>query len=291
MRKVHIHLISDSSGETVSAVARACLVQFEGVTAVHHDWWLVRTQGQVERVIQGITENPGIVLYTVVDHFARDSLEEACHHLGVPCMSILDPFLAVMANYLQMEIKARPGRQYQLDAEYFARIEAMQYTLSHDDGQSLYDLANADIVLVGVSRTSKTPTSMYLANRGFKCANYPLVVGIEIPQEIITVKGPLVVGLTGDPKRLAEIRRTRLRMIQGEVETDYVQLDKIEEEVRLARRLYARNGWPVVDVTRKSIEEAAAAIMQIYHQNQDKPRFPFAQPGEPDSSETESEPS
>ena len=283
MRKVHIHLISDSSGETVSAVARACLVQFEGVTAVHHDWWLVRTQGQVERVIQGITENPGIVLYTVVDHFARDSLEEACHQLGIPCMSTLDPFLGPMAKYLQMEVKARPGRQYQLDAEYFARIEAMQYTLSHDDGQSLHDLSKADIVLVGVSRTSKTPTSMYLANRGFKCANYPLVVGIPVPNEIIVVKGPLVVGLTGEPKRLAEIRRTRLRMIQGEVETDYVALDKIEEEVRLARRLYSRNGWPVVDVTRKSIEEAAAAIMQIYHQTRDKLHMPFGQNTEKDS--------
>jgi hypothetical protein len=283
MRKVHIHLISDSSGETVSAVARACLVQFEGVTAVHHDWWLVRTQGQVERVIQGITENPGIVLYTVVDHFARDSLEEACHRLGVPCMSTLDPFLGPMAKYLQMEVKARPGRQYQLDAEYFARIEAMQYTLSHDDGQSLHDLSKADIVLVGVSRTSKTPTSMYLANRGFKCANYPLVVGIPVPNEIIVVKGPLVVGLTGEPKRLAEIRRTRLRMIQGEVETDYVALDKIEEEVRLARRLYSRNGWPVVDVTRKSIEEAAAAIMQIYHQTRDKLHMPFGQNTEKDT--------
>jgi len=285
MRKVHIHLISDSSGETVSAVARACLAQFEGVTAVHHDWWLVRTQGQVERVIQGIGENPGIVFYTVVDQFARASLEEACRHLAVPCVSILDPFLPMMANHLQMEVKARPGRQFLLDAEYFARIEAMQFTLAHDDGQVLSDLDKADIVLVGVSRTSKTPTSMYLANRGFKCANYPLVGGLPVPEEIVVVKGPLVVGLTGDPKRLVEIRRSRLKMIQGEVETDYVQLDKIEEEVRWARRLFVRYGWPVVDVTRKSIEEAAAAIMQIYHQNLNKISIPFAQTA--DNKETE----
>jgi len=188
--------------------------------------------------------------------------------------------LAVMASYLQTEIKARPGRQYQLDAEYFARIEAMQFTLAHDDGQMLNDLHNADIVLVGVSRTSKTPTSMYLANRGFKCANYPLVAQIPVPQEILTVKGPLVVGLTGDPARLADIRRTRLKMIHGEVETDYAQLEKIEEEVRIARRLFTRNDWPVVDVTRKSIEEAAAAIMQIYHQTQGKPRLPIGQDSE-----------
>ena len=266
MSAVHVHLISDSSGETVSTVARACLVQFEGIESVHHDWWLVRSRGQVERVIQGITENPGIVLFTLVDHGARQALEEACHQLGIPCMSILDPILTVMASYLQTEIKARPGRQYQLDAEYFARIEAMQYTLAHDDGQILFDLHNADIVLVGVSRTSKTPTSMYLANRGFKCANYPLVANLPVPVEITTLKGPLVVGLTGDPARLADIRRTRLRMIQGTVETDYVQLEKIQEEVRWARRLYTRHEWPVVDVTRKSIEEAAAAIMQLYHQ-------------------------
>ena len=276
MSTVHVHLISDSSGETVSTVARACLVQFEGITSVHHDWWLVRTKGQVERVIQGITENPGIVLYTLVDHTARITLEEACHQLGLPCMPILDPILAVMASYLQTEIKARPGRQYQLDAEYFARIEAMQYTLAHDDGQILEDLHNADIVLVGVSRTSKTPTSMYLANRGFKCANYPLVAQIPVPQEITNLKGPLVVGLTGDPERLAEIRRTRLKMIQGSAETDYVQLDKIQEEVRWARRLYTKHEWPVVDVTRRSIEEAAAAIMQIYQQTrgQTKLRLP-----------------
>ena len=251
-------------------VARACLVQFEGIDSIHHDWWLVRTKGQMERVIQGITENPGIVLYTLVDQVARSSLEEACHQLGLPCMPILDPILAVMSSYLQTEVKARPGRQYQLDAEYFARIEAMQYTLAHDDGQILYDLNNADIVLVGVSRTSKTPTSMYLANRGFKCANYPLVADLPVPEEITNLKGPLVVGLTGDPARLADIRRTRLKMIQGSVETDYVQLEKIQEEVRWARRLYTRHDWPVVDVTRKSIEEAAAAIMQLYHQTKGK---------------------
>ena len=266
MSTVHMHLVSDSSGETVSTVARACVVQFENVQCVHHDWWLVRSKGQLDRVIQGIIENPGIVLYTLVDQATRAALEEACHQLGIPCMSILDPVLTVMSSYLQSEIKAQPGRQYQLDAEYFSRIEAMQYTLAHDDGQILYDLNQADIVLVGVSRTSKSPTSMYLANRGFKCANYPLVAGIPVPDELMNLQGPLMVGLTADPVRLAEIRRTRLKMIQGEAETDYVQLDKIQEEVRWARRLYSRQEWAVVDVTRKSIEEAAAAIMQLYHQ-------------------------
>jgi [pyruvate, water dikinase]-phosphate phosphotransferase / [pyruvate, water dikinase] kinase len=266
MKNVHIHLISDSSGETVSTLARACLNQFEGITFIRHDWWLVRTKGQVERVLQGVTENPGMVLYTLVDHIARSTLEQSCLQLGVPCMPVLDPILTVMASHLQTEIKARQGRQFQLDAEYFARIEAMQYTLAHDDGQMVDDLKKADIVLVGVSRTSKTPTSMYLANRGFKCANYPLVAQLPVPQQITSLKGPLVVGLTGDPNRLAEIRRTRLKMLQGEVETDYVLLEKIEEEVRWARRLFTRYEWPVVDITRRSIEEAAAAIMQLYQQ-------------------------
>ena len=278
MKQVHVHLISDSSGETVSAVARACLVQFEGIATIHHDWWLVRTHGQVERVVQGIVENPGIVLYTLVDHLARTTLEEACNQLGIPCMPILDPILSVMASYLKTEIKARPGRQYELNAEYFARIEAMQFTLAHDDGQMLNDLEKADIVLVGVSRTSKTPTSMYLANRGFKCANYPLVVEIPVPEQITSLKGPLIVGLTGDPTRLVDIRRTRLNMIHGDVETDYAKLDKIEEEVRWARRLFTRYDWPVVNMTRKSIEEAAAAIMQIYHQSHLKTQNPSPPP-------------
>lgn len=268
MRTFHLHLVSDATGETVTSVARACMVQFEGMHAVQHNWWLVRTQGQVERVIAGVEEHPGIVLCTLVDSGVRGVLEEACRHLHVPCIPVLDPVMAALSSYLEAEMSApTPGRQYQLDAEYFARIDAMQFTLSHDDGQLLDDLHDADIVLVGVSRTSKTPTCMYLANRGYKCANYPLVPGVPLPVQLDTLKGPLVVGLTKDPKSLTDIRRNRLRFLNQDEESEYAQFEKVREEVAMARRLFGRHGWPVVDVTRRSIEEASATIMQLHGQH------------------------
>ncbi len=264
MRTFHLHLVSDATGETVTSVARACMVQFEGVTAVQHNWWLVRSQGQVERVIAGVEENPGIVLFTLVDAGVRGVLEEACRHLKIPCIPVLDPVMATLRAYLQVEMQATPGRQYQLDAEYFARIDAMQYTLAHDDGQLLDDLETADIVLIGVSRTSKTPTCMYLANRGYKCANYPLVPGIPLPSQLEVLKRPLVVGLTKDPKSLSDIRRARLRLLNQEEESAYAQFETVREEVQAARRLFSRHGWPVIDVTRRSIEEASATIIQLH---------------------------
>ena len=267
MPDFHLHLVSDATGETVTAVARACMVQFEGVTAVQHNWWLVRSQPQVERVIAGIEESPGIVLFTLVDGAVRGVLEEACRHLLIPCIPVLDPVMATLGAYLQVEMKATPGRQYQLDAEYFARIDAMQYTLAHDDGQLLEDLEDAHIVLVGVSRTSKTPTCMYLANRGYKCANYPLVPGVPLPPQLEALKRPLVVGLTKDPKSLSDIRRARLRLLNQHEESTYAQFEMVREEVQAARRLFTRHGWPVVDVTRRSIEEASATIIQLHGQH------------------------
>lgn len=266
MRTVHLHLVSDAAGETVTSVARACMVQFEDVQAVQHNWWLIRTQGQVERVVAGLEEFPGIVMFTLVDASIRNLLEEACRHLKIPCIPVLDPVMGALASHLGTEIKAMPGRQYQLDAEYFARIDAMQFTLTHDDGQVLDNLEAADIVLVGVSRSSKTPTCMYLANRGYKCANYPLVPGVPLPSQLEGLKKPLVVGLTKDPKNLSDIRRARLRFLNHDEESEYAQFEKVREEVAQARRLFARLGWPVVDVTRRSIEEAAATIMQLHSQ-------------------------
>jgi [pyruvate, water dikinase]-phosphate phosphotransferase / [pyruvate, water dikinase] kinase len=267
MKTFHFHLVSDATGETVTSVARACMVQFEGHQPVHHNWWLVRTQGQVERVIAGIEEHPGLVLFTLVDGGVRALLEEACRHLKVPCIPVLDPVMAALSNFLEAEIHATPGRQYQLDAEYFSRIDAMQFTLSHDDGQLIEAVDEADIVLVGVSRTSKTPTCMYLANRGLKCANYPLVPGVPLPHELETARHPLVVGLTKDPKSLSDIRRARLRLLNQQEEAEYAQFEKVKEEVQWARRLFTRLGWPVVDVTRRSIEEASATIVQLHSQH------------------------
>jgi regulator of PEP synthase PpsR (kinase-PPPase family) len=263
MKTFHLHLVSDATGETVSSVARACLVQFENVQPIQHLWWLVRTQGQVERVIAGIEANPGLVLFTIVDTGVRAVLEEACKHLHITCIPVLDPAMVALAGFLEEEVHATPGRQHVLDAEYFKRIDAMQYTLAHDDGQLVDDLDDADVILIGVSRTSKTPTCMYLANRGLKAANVPLVPGVALPPSVFTAKRPLIVGLTKDPKSLSDIRRNRLRFLNQE-ETDYADVDKVREEVNNARRLFARHGWPVIDVTRRSIEEASATILQLY---------------------------
>lgn len=264
VKTFHLHLVSDATGETLSSVARACLVQFEKIEAITHPWWLVRTEKQVERVITGIEANPGLVLATVLDGGVRGLLEEACRHMHVPFVPVLDPVMGALAGYLDSEFGTQPGRQHVLDAEYFRRIDAMHFTLAHDDGQLLHDLNDADVVLVGISRTSKTPTCMYLANRGLKAANIPLVPGIEPPPELFLAKRPLIVGLTKEPKSLTDIRKSRLQFLNQEEETDYADLDRVREEVAMARRLFTRHGWPVIDVSRRSIEEASAAILQHY---------------------------
>ena len=262
-RAYHLHLISDSTGETVGSVARACLVQFENVKVVEHVWSLVRTKGQMEKVMQAIEASPGPVIYTLIDPRLRDYLQDQCRRMGMVCISVLDPVMGELARHFHSSGAAAPGRQHMMDAEYFARIDAMHYTLAHDDGQGLHDLDRADVVLTGPSRTSKTPTCVYLANRGIKAANVPLVPHADAPRELIELNRPLVVGLVTDPERLVQIRRNRLRLLQDEVETAYTDLDLVEEEMRQARRLFSRQEWPVIDVTRRSIEETAAAIMQM----------------------------
>lgn len=263
LQRFHLHLVSDATGETLSSVARACLVQFDQVEPVQHLWWLVRSQGQVARVVAGIEAEPGVVLATLMDGAVRSLLEEACRQLRVPFIPVLDPVMAALSGYLNVEFGAQPGRQHVLDADYFARIDAMHYTLAHDDGQLLTGLEDADVVVTGVSRTSKTPTCMYLANRGIKAANVPLIPGMPPPPELLSLKGPLIVGLTKEPKSLADIRRSRLKFLQQNDETDYADEEQVKAEVAEARRFFARQGWPVIDVTRRSIEEASATILQL----------------------------
>lgn len=265
MTAPNLHLVSDATGETINSVARACLVQFEGVEPTEHVWSLVRTRGQIEKVLAGIEAYPGPVLFTIVNDGLRTTLMEGCRRLGVPCIPVLDPVIHMLAAQFGVEMSGLPGLQHALDAEYFERIDAMNYALSHDDGQAGGDLDQADVVLVGVSRTSKTPTCIYLANRGIKAANVPIVPGCPLPEGLLHLRGPLVIGLTKDPARLVQVRRNRLRMISesGE-ETDYTDLDSVREEVALARRICSRHSWPVIDVTRRSIEETAATIMTHY---------------------------
>ncbi|MEM7170109.1 MAG: pyruvate, water dikinase regulatory protein [Pseudomonadota bacterium] len=270
MTSHHLHLVSDATGETINSVARACLVQFEGVEPIEHVWSLVRTGGQMEKVLKGIEENPGAVLYTMVNHKLRNELIDGCRRVGVPCIPVLDPVMHTLANYFGVEMSGQPGLQHALDAEYFNRMEAMNFALAHDDGQLFSDLEAADIVVVGVSRTSKTPTCLYLANRGIKAANVPVVPGCPIPAELLQSRRPLVVGLTKDPESLVQIRKNRLRMIaEAEDQTDYVDLESVREEVSMARKLCTQQGWPLIDVTRRSIEETAATIMNHYTRYQE----------------------
>lgn len=264
MKKYHLHLISDSTGGTLNSVVKACLAQFDGVEAEQHFWPLIRTQKQLLTAIEGIRKHPGLAFYTLVDEGLAKALEKHCQGMGVPTISILHPVLQMMSGYFGMTSLAEPGLQHKLNEEYFARMDAVDYALHHDDGQKNdRDIAKADVILVGVSRTSKTPTCIYLANRGVKAANVPYVPGIPFPEKVIELKKPMFVALTAAPERLIDIRRNRLQQL-GEIRsTDYLDADRVQEEVREARRFYNRMGWPVIDVTRRSIEETAAEILGL----------------------------
>jgi len=269
-KSFHLHLVSDATGETLHGVARACLAQFEDVEPVEHVWSMIRTASQMDRVTAGIAAYPGMVLFTLVNATFRQTLVDACRKLQVPCISVLDPVFVALGNFLGREARGQPGRQHMMDAEYFDRIEAMHFAIAHDDGQMLETLNKADVVLVGVSRTSKTPTCQYLANRGIKAANVPLVPTSPPPAQLLAVKDALVVGLTKDPSRLVQLRRNRVRMLNQDEETDYTDIEQVKEEVANARRLYTRQGWAVIDVTRRSLEETAAAIIQLVQQHREK---------------------
>lgn len=264
IHEFHLHLVSDATGETLGNVARACLVQFEGVEGIEHLWPMIRTGRQLEKVLSAIDAEPGVVLFTIVDDAIRAVLEDKCRSMSVPCIPVLDPVIQALALHLGVESRGQPGRQHTMDAEYFRRIEAMHFVLEHDDGQAVRDIDRADVILVGVSRTSKTPTCIYLANRGVKAANVPFVPGSPLPAELLEATGPLIVGLTNDPGRLVQVRRNRLRMLDHDSRTDYVDPESVRTEVEAARRLFASHEWPVIDVTRRSIEETAAAVMQIH---------------------------
>ncbi|HEU4520168.1 MAG TPA: pyruvate, water dikinase regulatory protein [Microvirga sp.] len=260
----HLHLVSDSTGETLITVARAAAAQYEGISAIEHVYPLVRSTTQLERVIAEIETAPGIVLYTLVDQELSGRLEEACRNSGSPHLSVLAPVHSLLQSYLGAHSTARPGAQHTLNAEYFKRIDAMNFTLLHDDGQLPADIDEADVVLIGVSRTSKTPTAIYLANRGVKTANVPLIPGIPPPAALEAARKPLVVGLVASPDRIVQIRQNRLLSLRADDDTAYVDRDAVAEEIAFSRRLCGRNNWPMIDVTRRSIEETAAAILDLY---------------------------
>jgi len=267
-----MHLVSDATGETLITVARAAAAQYANVSPVEHMHPLVRTQKHLDRVLSEIESAPGIVLYTLLERDLAQRLEETCRSLHLPCLSILGPVLSLFQAYLGGESKPRVGAQHTLNAEYFKRIDALNYTMLHDDGQHTDGLEQADVVLVGVSRTSKTPTSIYLANRGVKTANVPLVPGVPVPSHLEMLTEPLVVGLTATPERIVQIRQNRLLGLRAEHDADqYVDKQAVTEEIAFARKLCGRHNWPIIDVTRRSIEETAAAIMALLSDRRRQP--------------------
>jgi [pyruvate, water dikinase]-phosphate phosphotransferase / [pyruvate, water dikinase] kinase len=265
--RYHLHLLSDSTGETLENIAKAALAQFDGAEdVVKHFWPMVRSESHLDRILIDITANPGLVLFTLVNRDTRVKLENRCRLLGLPAIAALDSVTDAFSNMLGQEAKARPGRQHLMDEAYFARVEAIQFTIAHDDGINAQNWEEADIVLAGVSRTSKTPTSIYLANRGYKTANIPIVPESPPPVTLYSLKHPLVVGLVTSAERLIQVRRNRLLSLNQTPDTDYVDEDKVKSEVAYARRMFSDNGWPVLDVTRRSIEETAAAIVNLVNE-------------------------
>lgn len=267
-QQFHMHLVSDATGETLNTVARAAAAYYSDHQPIEHIYALVRTSKQLERVASEISRQPGIVLFTLADTKLRGELEEHCRGLGTPCISILDPVIASLAAYLKTESRPHVGGQHALNAEYFRRIDAMNYTLLHDDGQHLDDLEAADVVLIGVSRSSKTPTSIYLANRGIKTANVPIIPSIPAPMQLDGLKAPLTVGLVASAERISQIRKHRLLSLNQPDDTAYSDPETIAAELVHVRKLCARHRWPVIDVTRRSIEETAAAILNLLAEKQ-----------------------
>jgi regulator of PEP synthase PpsR (kinase-PPPase family) len=261
--KLHLHLLSDSTGETLENIAKAALAQFDDVAVTRHFWPMVRSASHLERILGEVADNPGLVLFTLVNRELRAELERRCAALGLPVVAALDAVTDSLERMLGQQAKARPGRQHMLDAAYYARVEAIHYTMAHDDGIASDDWEEADIVLAGVSRSSKTPTSIYLANRGYKTANIPIVPESPPPTNLFTLQHPLIVGLTTSADRLVAVRRNRLSALGEDRATAYADEEAVKTELAYARRMFADNDWPVIDVTRRSIEETAAAIIKL----------------------------
>lgn len=260
----HLHLVSDATGETLSAIAKAVIVQYSKVRGIEHVHSLVRTKKQMNRVYQVIESEPGIVLYTIVNPELARGLDDFCRTLNVPCVPVMASIMQVFESYLGAPSTPTVGGQHVLNAEYFRRIDALNFTMAHDDGRLPDDLNDADIVIVGISRTSKTPTSIYLAQRGFKTTNVPLIPELPLTPQLENANNVFVVGLIASADRISQVRRNRVMSLADRDLNEYVDRDVIEEEITYTRRLCSRNGWPVIDVTRRSVEETAAAILKHY---------------------------
>ena len=267
----HLHLISDSTGETLSTVSKAALARYDEIEPIEHIHPLVRTSAQLEKIIQNVNNEPGIVLYTLVDTEQAKRLELACRKIFVPCLNVLDPIYALFQSYLDVELTNRIGGQHALDTSYFQRIEALNYSMDHDDGQIPDALSKADVIIIGVSRSSKTPTCIYLANRGIKAANIPLILDNPLPNALFEITGPMKLGLVASVHHIQQIRQNRLLSLSALDEVDaYVDKKSISQEIAQLRKVCNTQGWPIIDVTRRSIEETAAEIMTLLNKNREK---------------------
>jgi regulator of PEP synthase PpsR (kinase-PPPase family) len=268
-----VYLVSDATGTTLQGLARACLAQFDNIYPVERFWPMVRSMAQLDQVIEDIKENPGPVLFTLVDKDMRVSLRNVCYDLRVPCIPVLEPIIRNLSSYLGLQSKGIPGLQHTMDEAYFERISAVDFALGNDDGKSFDELEEADVILVGVSRTSKTPTCMFLAQMGIKAANIPITPGVPFPEKVVEYKNPLFVGLTESPDRLVQVRRNRLQADEKDKlydENEYLDHEHVVQEVRDARRLFSKHDWPVIDVTRKSVEETTAEILLLLQKHRGK---------------------
>lgn len=262
----HLHLISDATGETLTTIAKAAAVQYAQVRPIEHVHPLVRTQRQLDRVLQEVASAPGIVLYTLVQRDLTASLEQRCRDLKVPCLHVLEPVMKVFESYLGAPQTPIVAGQHVLDSGYFQRIDALNFAMAHDDGRLPDDLNQADIIILGISRTSKTPTSIYLAQRGYKVANVPLVPGIDPPAVLATPHRAFVVGLVASVERIMDVRRNRVHLLADKELDDYVDRAQISTELATSRKLFQRHGWPIIDVTRRSVEETAATVIKLLNE-------------------------
>jgi regulator of PEP synthase PpsR (kinase-PPPase family) len=270
-REFHLHLVSDATGETLNAIAKAACAQFDEIEVREHFYALVRSQRQLRRVLDHITEQPGLVFFTLVNPELRRELEAHCAQLGLSCQGVLDGPIGMMRQFLGAAETHKPGGQHEVDQRYLHRIEALNFTIAHDDGQALDMLNGAEVVLAGASRTSKTPTCVYLAIRGVRAANVPIVPGLPLPPQLLAATRPLVVGLWASPDRLVQVRRNRLSSLGEARNTSYVDLESVRAEVTATRQLFEQQGWPAIDVSRRSVEETAAAVMNLLT---DRPKGP-----------------
>ncbi len=261
-----IYLISDSTGETLDRIFLALKAQFKNIQYKVHSYSFTRTENQILKILEEAKKNEhSVILYTIVDNNLAKYLANASHEKKIPCFGVLGNLILNFSKILNQKASHEPSGQYALNDEYYERIEAIQFTMNHDDGKSTKDIEKSDIILVGVSRTSKTPTSIYLANRGFKTSNIPLINKNSLPKKL--KENPqitCIIGLTTEPERLVEIRKNRMNSLKETENKSYTNIENITKEIMDAKKTFQKYRWPVIDVTRKSVEEAAASIIKIH---------------------------